>query len=525
MKHLLLLLLIFAFQTGHSQTEDAWVFFNDKPQASTYLSNPLSMLSQRSLDRRNRLGINLDQKDVPVDNDYIDQVRQAFGITYKAKSKWLNAVHVTGTQSNIRNLLNLSFVNKIEFANKNIGIVTRPKPYVEQSTPIRLKRDNFNYGYGDGQINMLHGEVMHQHNYTGEGVLVGIIDAGFEETNTAALFQHLFQNGKVIDVYNFVSNDANIYQFSRHGSGVLSTIAAKSEGVLVGTAPDVSVALYVSEDVSQEMPIEESYWAEAAERADSIGVDVINTSLGYQTYDRSEYNYTMADIDGQTSFISRAAEIAVSRGINVVVSAGNSGDTSWPKIGMPADAASVITVGSVNNIRQKSGFSSIGPTADERIKPDVMAQGEAAAVYWNGQIQNLSGTSFSSPIIAGMVACMVQAFPQKTPAQIKHDLISISDRFNNPDNDYGFGIPNFSQYNLTGFKNLQLTKTYIYPNPTRQYLFIKAKEDVDYQIFTIDGKLILNGKTHQKSINVNSLTKGIYYIHAGNNIQKFEIID
>jgi len=523
MKHLILLLFIIAFQTGHAQTEDAWVYFNDKPQANTYLSNPLSMLSQRSLDRRTRLGISLDIKDVPVNDDYIYQVSQAYGITYKAKSKWLNAVHVTGTQYNIENLLNLSFVNKIEFANKNIGVITRPQPYVEQVTPIRLKRDNFDYGYGAGQINMLHGEMMHQNNYTGEGVLVGIIDAGFEEVNTANLFQHLFQNNKVVDVYNFVSNDANVYQFSMHGSGVLSTIAAKSQGVLVGTAPDVSVALYVSEDVSQEMPIEESYWAEAAERADSIGVDVINTSLGYQTYDRNEYSYTMSDLDGQTSFISRAAEIAVSRGINVVVAAGNSGYTSWPKIGMPADAVSVITVGAVDANRDKTYFSSTGPTADERIKPDVMAQGSDAMVYWDGQIQGLSGTSFSSPITAGMVACMVQAYPQKTPAQIKQDLISISDRFNNPDNNYGFGIPDFSQYDLSGITEFQSKNTIVYPNPAHQYLFIKSKNNVDFQVFTLEGKLILSGKPNQNIINISQLSKGIYLLKMGNEIHKIEV--
>ena len=523
MKQFLFIISLLLFQTVFSQEEDAWVFFTDKPQANSYLSNPLSMLSQRALDRRTRLGIALDQMDVPVDSYYLSQIQQASGITYKAKSKWLNAVHVTGSQADIQNLINLSFVNKIEFANKNIGTVMHPHPFTNQHEQVATRLVNYDYGLGADQINLLHGEVMHQNDYTGAGVLVGIIDAGFEDVDFAPLFQHLFQNNKVLDVYNFVSHDDNVYQFSMHGSGVLSTIAANTQGELVGTAPDVSVALYVSEDVSQEMPIEETYWAEAAERADSLGVDVINTSLGYQTYDRPEYSYTMADLDGQTSFISRAADIAVSRGINVVVAAGNSGSTPWPKIGMPADATNVITVGAVDASGQKAGFSSIGPTADGRIKPDVMAQGVNCMTYWNGQVQGGSGTSFASPITAGMVACMVQAFPNKTPAQIKQDLLSISDRYNNPDNDYGYGIPDFSQYNLNSIKKIEQKNKLVYPNPASDYAYLNFDKDVDFQIFTLDGKLVLSGKSQQKKINFSSLTKGIYFFKVGGMIQKLEV--
>lgn len=523
MKHIFIFISLLLHQTGYSQVEDAWVYFADKPQANNYLSNPLSMLSQRALDRRTRLGITLDEIDVPVDSYYLNTIQQAPGITYKAKSKWLNAVHVTGAQSDIQNLLSLSFVNKIEFANKNIGTLTKPHPFINQNEQVSTRLVNYDYGLGADQINLLHGEVMHQNDYTGAGVLVGVIDAGFEDVDFAPLFQHLFQNNKVLDVYNFVSHDVNVYQFSMHGSGVLSTIAANTQGELVGTAPDVSVALYVSEDVSQEMPIEESYWTEAAERADSLGVDVINTSLGYQTYDRPEYSYTMADLDGQTSFISRAADIAVSRGINVVIAAGNSGNSNWPKIGMPGDATNVITVGAVDPSGIKASFSSIGPTADGRIKPDVMAQGVDCMVYWGGQIQGGSGTSFASPITAGMVACMVQAFPNKTPAQIKQDLLSISNRYNNPNNEYGYGIPDFSQYNLNNIKTFEQTNKLIYPNPTSDYAYLTFNKDVDFQIYTIEGKLILSDKSKQKKIDVSQLSKGIYLFKVGNLIQKFEV--
>ena len=516
MKQLFLLVWVFSITAIWAQTEDAWVFFADKPQANTYLANPLTMLSQRALDRRARLNINLDDKDVPLDNNYYNQIAQTANLTIVGKSKWLNAVHVQALQATIQNLVNLSFVDHIEFANKNIGTISQPHhPVQNQNDASRLT--TYDYGAAANQVNMLHGEVMHQHNYTGQGILLGIIDAGFTDVDNAPLFQHLFQNNKIKEVYNFVGHNQNVYQYSMHGSGVLSSIASQSNGVMVGTAPDVSVALYVSEDISQEMPIEETYWAEAAERADSLGVDVINTSLGYTTFDRPEYNYTMQDLDGQTSFISRAASIAVSRGINVVVSAGNSGNNqNWPKVGMPGDVATAITVGAVDDVRQRAGFSSMGPTADGRIKPDVMAQGEGTAVYWDGQIHNLNGTSFSSPVIAGMVACMVQVYPNKTPAQIKQDLISISDRFNNPDNEYGYGIPDFSNYKVS-----DKSDTYqLYPNPAQHFIYLKDFKPTTYRIFTTDGKLVQSGKA-QKQIDISSLSKGMYYFKTQNNTLKF----
>lgn len=506
-----LLFTSFIISSVYTQTvEDAWVFFTGKPQADSYLNNPLNMLSQRAIDRRERLNIDLDELDVPVDEDYLQQISTANGIVVKAKSKWLNAVHVQGSEEDIRNLFNFDFVDYLEFANKNIGTVSRQPGMNFQTTSQKFPQITYDYGNGYDQIHLLNGELMHEQDFTGKGILLAVIDAGFIDVNTDDFFQHLFQDNKVIDVYNFVGNDENVYQYHSHGASVLSTIAGKSEGELVGTAPDVSVALYVSEDVSQEMPIEESYWAEAAERADSIGVDVINTSLGYQTYDRDEYSYTMDDLDGKTSFISRAAEIAVSRGIVVVVSAGNSGNTSWPKIAMPADAVSVITVGAVDVNREKASFSSVGPTADGRIKPDVMAQGVNATAYSVGSFHSLSGTSLSSPIIAGMTACMRQAYPDKTPAEIKQDLISISDRSDNPDNEYGYGIPDFSLYETNHINKNDTYNIDFYPNPAHQKIYLTGEST--YKLFTADGKMIKEKNTLQNHIDINGLSKGIYYL-------------
>jgi len=518
-KSLLLLLLLLSFKTWAQNIQDAWVFFTDKPHSATYLSFPNLMLSHRSITRRFQQGISVDEKDVPVEQTYIHQIVESEGITYQAKSKWMNAIHIQGVQQDIENLLNFDFVDHIEFANKNIGVISRPAPLIK---PVELSvetKDNFDYGYAYNQIHMLNGEVMHQNGFTGEGVLLAVIDAGFLDVDGATMFQHLFDNNKVKDVYNFVSHDEDVYQFSMHGSGVLSTIAAKTNGELVGTAPDVEVALYVSEDVMHEMPIEESYWVEAAERADSLGVNVINTSLGYRTYDVEEYSYTMDDLDGNTSFISRAANIAVSRGIVVVVSAGNSGDTNdWPKIGMPGDAQNVITVGALDENGIKTGFSSIGPTADGRIKPDVMAQGSNVSAYWYGSIQGVGGTSFSSPITAGMVACMVQAFPHKTPAQIKQDLINISDRHLNPDNEYGNGIPDFSLYNTTSVAQNIPAVSFAYPNPAHDFIYLP--EEAKCQIFTMDGKQVLSAETRRNKVDISRLEKGVYFLSTDNKTYK-----
>ena len=519
MKSILFLLInLLIFQSISAQTiEDAWIFFSDKPQSSSYLTNPLNMLSQRALDRRARYNISLDIKDVPVEVTYLSQVAQANGISIMAKSKWMNAVHVQGFESDIRNLSSLSFVDHIEFANKNIPSITRP---ITDNYPTIATKTFYDYGNGANQINMLHGEYLHQNNFTGQGVLIGIIDAGFTSLDTELFFSDLFSQSRIVDKYNFPDNNVDVYQRSMHGTGVLSTIGSQDDGNLVGTAPDALFALYISEDVNQEMPIEETYWAAAAERADSIGVDVINTSLGYMTFDRADYNYSMSDLDGQTSFVSRAATIAVSRGINVVVAAGNSGASSWPKIGFPADTDAVITVGAVDVSGQVASFSSRGPTADARVKPDVMAQGEGASVFWNGSIQNLNGTSFSSPIMAGLVACLVQANPNANPQQIKQSIIQTADKFAIPDDDYGYGIPDFSQNSLLSVSQNRFDNLIIYPNPTQQYLHINISKKRNYKIIDIMGKLVKQGNT-DGDIALTELSSGIYFLQIKQQTYKF----
>lgn len=517
-KILLLLFLIFAF-SGYSQ-EDAWLYFKTKPNFQAYYNNPLTMLSQRALDRRTKQSIVLDLKDIPVESSHIIQVKAASGITVLAKSKWMNAVHVRGSQAAINALATLSFISKIEFADKSLnqtGKITKKSKIVNTS---RIKKTKIDYAYGpsSNQILMLNGQVLHQRDFTGSGKVIAVMDAGFPGVNTAKPFQRLIANNKILGGYDFVSRKPDFYTGDSHGTSVLSTMGGFEENLLVGTAPDASYYLFITEDVRSENPIEESLWVEAAEKADSLGVDIINSSLGYFDYDNDAYSHTYSQMNGTTAFMSRGAEIAFSRGIIIVSSAGNSGGSSNPHIAVPADAVSVIAVGAVNSAEIITSFSSIGPSFDGRIKPEVMAQGLAAVVSnATGNIVNANGTSFSSPIMAGMIACLWQAFPQKTNREIREIVIKSSDKFLMPNNQYGFGIPDFrlalnDPLALESFSNDDFI---LYPNPTNDTFLVSLPANFDAGtlfIYSILGQMVLEQKiTPQSSIiSLKSLNEGVY---------------
>lgn len=442
----LLFFFLTTFTNSFAQIEDAWVYFTDKPSETEFTNAPLTMLTQRALDRRARYNISLDFKDVPLESSYVSLVKNSSGITVKARSKWLNALHVQGTEAAIKNLENLSCVQSVYFANKNLntaGKLTKENKQKYNNDKLKVVTE-FNYGNATNQIEMLKGQVLHQQNFTGAGMQIAIIDAGFPNVDNFAAFQRIRDNNQVLGGYDFVNRSTNFYSGNYHGMAVLSTIAGYLDNQFVGTAPDAEFYLFISEDSANETPLEESLWVEAAERADSLGVDVINTSLGYTTFDNPNYNYEYADMDGQTAFISRGAEIAFSRGMIVVNSAGNEGNSAWHYISAPADAHSVLSIGAVNETRTIASFSSYGPTADGITKPDVCAQG--ANVYIINSVGNVAtsnGTSFSSPILTGVIACLWQAFPEKSNAEIVQLIKESAHLFNNPTSQEGYGIPNF----------------------------------------------------------------------------------
>lgn len=521
MKKIILFLLLVSSFNGFSQIEDAWVYFKDKPNSATYLSNPLTMLTQRALDRRTNQAIALDIKDVPINQPYIDAITTSTGITVKAKSKWLNCLHVRGLKTNIDALKLLSSVLRVDFADKSLNVSKKiaSKLKFKPVNKVMETAINFNYGTSANQIQMLNGHLLHQLNYTGTGKIIAIFDAGFPNVNTAQPFQRLITNNLILGGYDYVNKNANFYTGNSHGTLVLSTMGGFTDGQLVGTAPDASYYLFITEDVASENPVEESNWVEAAEEADRLGVDIINSSLGYFGYDNSNYSHTYSDMTGNSAFASQGANIAFSRGMIVVASAGNEGGTAEPHVGVPAEGLNVMAIGAVKADESYASFSSIGPSFDNRVKPDVMAQGQASVLSNTaGTITTANGTSFSGPILAGMVASFWQALPTKTNQQIKQLITQSSDRFLAPTIQFGYGIPDFNLALANGLSVEAFSKDdfLVYPNPTSDSITValpEGSESKKLSIYTVLGQLVLekNISTQSSTISLKSLHSGMYF--------------
>lgn len=523
MKKNYFLVFIFIFQFSFSQIEDAWVYFNDKPSANSFLGNPLSMLTQRALDRRAAQNISLDITDVPVEQSYITQITAVPGITVMAKSKWLNALHIRGTQTVIQSLTNLSFVNHVRFANHALNPTGRVVSTQKNSSNAKNwnVQVNYNYGTSANQIEMLNGHLLHQQNYTGQGKIIAILDSGFTGVDTAAPFQSLLTNNQILGGYNFPDANSNYFTRHNHGTMVLSCMGGNVNGQLVGTAPDANYYLFITEDVNSENPVEESYWVEAAELADYYGADVINSSLGYFEYDNPNYSYQYADMTGIKTFAARGANMAFQKGIVVVISAGNSGATSNPHIGTPADAIGALTIGAVDSNEAYAYFSSIGPSYDNRVKPDVCAKGLNATISTTtGSIVMGSGTSFSSPIMAGMVASFWSAVPNLTAAQVVQFVKQSADQYTAPTPQKGYGIPDF-QLALNNAMNMEVIELendfYIYPNPTTDLVFFHIEDASDkgtISVYNVMGQLLTTKEfegSYNAFIDIEAYKSGIYY--------------
>ncbi|GEP51338.1 peptidase S8 [Flavobacterium noncentrifugens] len=536
MKKLAFLALFFIQFATFAQVEDAWVYLNAKPDSQQYLNNPLTMLTQRSLDRRATQNIALDFKDVPVYQTYIDQIEAADGISVMAKSKWLNALHIRGTQSQINALAALSFVTKVDFADKTLNGPSKNRTLqtINKVNKTMETASDFNYGNSLNQIQMLNGVQLHQQNYTGSGKIIAVMDGGFPAVNTVAPFARLRDNNQILGGYDYVNRNENFYAGLSHGTMVLSTMGGYVEGQLVGTAPDASYYLFITEDGNNEGPLEESLWVEAAEEADRLGVDIITTSLGYSVFDNTAYSHTYADMNGTTTFIARGLDIAYSRGMICVVSAGNEGSKPWHYITTPADALHALAIGAVNAQGNYASFSSYGPSSDGRVKPDVSAQGQASVLSnLAGNITTASGTSFSGPIMAGMIASLWQALPGKTNEEIMQLVKESASIYNSPNDQIGYGIPDFydALQSTLGIQSFAEGQFLVYPNPVASVISIAFPlgfDNVKITLYNTLGQEILqkNITSQSSEIGVENLKSGIYLyqIESNGTTQKGKLI-
>ena len=415
------------------------VNLKDKVGTAYSVDKPEEFLSERALARRNRQHLPVDETDLPVSQAYVKELLGT-GARLVTTSKWNNTVVLE-----VKDTLLMDKVASMSFVTQVKKVWTQPDSIPPRNKNRKkevtndVKKSNIFYGKAFQQIHIHGGDSLHAAGFAGKGMHVAIIDAGFYNADKIKFFKKL----DLLGTRDFVNPDSDIYEENSHGMMVLSCMAANKKDVFVGTAPEASYWLLRSEDNDTEQPVEEDYWAAAIEFADSVGVDVVNTSLGYYNFDEGYAPYRYRDLDGHTSLMSHSASMASDKGIVVVCSAGNSGADSWKKVTPPGDAENVLVVGALTKKLINAGFSSIGNTTDGRIKPDVMAIGAPSAVSGtDGTVSRANGTSFASPTMCGVVVCFWQSCPWLTAKEVVKAVQQAGDRADFPDNIFGYGVPN-----------------------------------------------------------------------------------
>ena len=433
-------------------------YLHDKQGGNYSLERPQRFLSSKSIERRKRQHLALDSTDLPVPEATIKRFRIK-GATVLGTSRWNNTILVSSRDSSLLQQL------AQQPCVKSARMVFRSPDSID--SPVSRTRSNYRDRYnrwdsvrGDPmgmarlQIEMLGGDSLHEHHLQGKGMTIAVLDGGFQNVDRLSCFS----STSIVGTRNFVINkrekssyddveesEAFFYGID-HGTRVFSALGAQAEQVMSGTAPDADFWLLKCEDPETEMPIEEDYWAMAAEFADSVGADIINSSIGYNFYDAPFDNYRLCDLDGQTALISRTASLLARKGIVLCNSAGNSGMGTWKKITVPADAFDILTVGAVDQRGVNAAFASVGPTQDGRVKPDVVALG-SGTVLISGRsslVQDM-GTSYSTPVVCGLVACLWQGLRDKTALELMELIRKSASQYQQPNNIYGYGIPNFWQ--------------------------------------------------------------------------------
>ncbi len=535
----LMIAVFFVLLSGISQAQIApdsyFVQFTDKANSPYSIDEPQVFLTQRSIDRRVNQGIAITEHDLPVNPDYLEGVA-ALGPEMLFPTKWLNGVTIkTSSQAVLDAIDDLPYVVSIRSLQvADVTVESKPKTFFanefisNEGIVAKKSSSSLNYGSGFDQIDQINGIPLHEEGYLGQGMVIALLDGGYSNTDVHPAFDSIWINGQILGTKDFTQPGGDVFTQSSHGTAVLSTIASNVPGQLIGTAPKADFWLLRPEYVATENLIEEYNWVSAAEFADSVGADVINSSLGYINFDMPQHNHSYDHMDGNTAIVTIGADMAASKGILVVNSAGNSGNNGqFPYVGAPADGFDVFSIGAVDVDGNRASFSSIGPTYDGRIKPDVMARGaQTALATGSGSFGSGSGTSFSSPVLAGMATCLWQANPTFTNLEVKAAIMQSSNRAHNPDIYFGYGIPNFAVANwiLTSLNDVdQEGHKYISvrPNPFGDQLAVTVLDTAVNKVVLRDaqGKLLLTLEDKYKiggeleSI-LPSLKQGVYLLQV-----------
>ncbi|MDP3643156.1 MAG: S8 family serine peptidase [Bacteroidota bacterium] len=516
-----------------------WVQLKDKKGTPYQISKPEVFLSQRAINRRVRQHIAIDETDLPVSTVYLDSLKKR-GLEIFHTSKWLNGVTVRiADTAQIRKIAALPFVASVQY--------TRP------ANVLKSARNKFNeddlqadigpatYGASISQLTQLNGQYLHGQGFRGKGIQIAVLDAGFWHVSQIAAFDSLRITKRILGTRDFVDPKSDVFQQHSHGMSVLSCMGGNVPGLLIGTAPDASYYLFRSEDVTTEYLIEEDNWVAAAELADSLGVDVINSSLGYYSFDDPKMSHPYAALNGKTTRVTQGANMAFRKGILIFCSAGNEGSNSWKKIIAPSDGENVIAVAAVDKNGFRAAFSSYGPAFGGAIKPNVAATGwNTYLITSTGLLGYSSGTSFSSPVLAGMGACLLQANPYANVNQLKMAIEQSAHQYSKPDSLLGFGIPDFGKADkylkVNSVQNQVLKNSWlVLPNPFSDYLLIQNTTPNSAQpclvsIYNLQGIMVWQstfGSSEQIVLqNLDNLPQGVLFltIRSGEKEERFKLV-
>ena len=532
------IVVAFLFCTLYLSAQDVTMYrliLTDKGNPPYSIDRPEKFLSQKSIDRRIKQGFPVNETDLPIDPAYFEALTEA-GATIQTYSKWVNTVVVKIADDEVlENINQLSFIDDLYpvWRGSLPEPVSAKNSEEQENVPVifsHLRNDD----YGDGltQISLHNGYLLHELGYTGKDMTIAVIDGGFRNVDKI----DYFDQNKILGVKNFTHENVNPLGGNvDHGTRVLSCMLANKSGNMIGTAPQANYYLFKTEVNNEEFPIEEDYWVAALEHADSLGVDIVSTSLGYSTFDDPSMNHNHSQLDGVTIPASRASSMAASKGMLVMHSAGNEGNKNWEKIMIPADAKDMLTVGAITSDSILSAFSSLGNTSDGRIKPDIVAMGTSTAVITHeGKITKSNGTSFACPIMSGLAACLWQALPELNSLELIALIRESAHRYQNPDNQYGYGIVDV----LKAYNNESSGLLIVSPDDNSNYLRVDTNENRIYinkaeldcsqirlSLFTINGFKVFEDCDSPEQIDISHLNEGAYiaYFLCGEKkyVQKF----